>query len=160
MRELRRQDRELNEKRDIIEIINSNTVLRMAFCDGDFPYIIPMNYGFNEDNMTFYFHSAKEGAKFDIMQKNNNVSLVIDCEHKLVEGKVPCQYTFEFSSVVANGKAYVIEDEDEKILAMKTLMKHVSGKDFDFNSRLLSVIKIWKVEIEEYKGKKRRVQAI
>ncbi len=159
MRELRKKDREITNVEEIIEVIGSQTVLRLALVDGDMPYIIPLNYGYsmNDGKLCFYFHSAKVGTKFDIIEKNNKACFEIDCEHKLIEGKVPCAYSFEFSSVVGVGKAYIIEDVNEKNIAMQNILKHITKKDFEMNEKLLSIVNLWKLEVDEYKGKRRKI---
>ncbi len=162
MHEMKRKDREINDLSIIKELIDTNTVMRVAFSDENIPYIIPMNYGykFEGEKLTFYFHSAKEGQKFNIMEKNNIVCFEIDCDHRLVEGKTACQYTFEFSSVVGVGKSYIVDTFEEKNEAMKNIMMHISKKDFDFSEKLLNVIKIWKIEVDEFKGKRRMMPKI
>ncbi len=153
-----RKDREITDVNEIISLIDQNDVMRIAMVDGDKPYVLPMNYGYTYEDgkLCFYFHCAKKGKKLDVIAKNNNISVEIDCKHQLVEAKLPCQYTYYFASVIANGKAYVVDDVDEKIDVMKKLMKHIAKKDFDFTERLLSIVELVKIEIDEFWGKEKK----
>ena len=42
---MRRKDREIKDFNEIIEIIRKCDVCRIALHDGDFPYIVPLNFG-------------------------------------------------------------------------------------------------------------------
>lgn len=45
---MRRHDREITDKNEILEIMNLCDVCRLAFKDGDYPYILPLNFGIEE----------------------------------------------------------------------------------------------------------------
>ncbi len=155
-----RKDREITDIKEKLSIIDENNVMALAMVDGDKPYVIPMNYGYTYENdkLCLYMHCAKKGKKLEVLEKNNNVSIEIDYKHQIEEGKLPCQYSFYFASIVGHGKAYIIESDDEKIEAMKVIMKHIAKKDFEFNARLLSIVEMIKVEIDEFTGKKREMK--
>lgn len=46
--EMRRKDREVTELEAVKEIIRQCDVLRLGLVDGDYPYIVPMNFGWEE----------------------------------------------------------------------------------------------------------------
>lgn len=79
----------------------------------------------------------------------------MDCDIVPYEGKLPCQYGTEFSSIIGSGKAEMINDPAEKIEAVKILMKTQTGKDFEFNEKLVSVIHVFKVTASEFACKRR-----
>ena len=43
---MRKADREIKNKEEIIDIIKRCDVIRLAFNNGDYPYILPLNFGF------------------------------------------------------------------------------------------------------------------
>lgn len=55
---MRRSDREIKDFDEIIEVINKCDVCRLAINDGDYPYIVPMNFGLNieDGKVVLYFH--------------------------------------------------------------------------------------------------------
>ena len=83
---MRRHDREITEKEEMIEILNKCSVCRLAFNDIDYPYIVPLNYGVEvtAEEVVLYFHSAKTGTKHDLIKRDNRVSFEVDCGHTLV----------------------------------------------------------------------------
>ena len=102
---MRRKDREVTDLSEIIEIMKNCDVCRLALNDDGFPYILPLNFGMavNEDKITLYFHSALEGYKVGLIQKDNRASFEMDCKHELqyFEDKGYC--TMAYESVIGRG---------------------------------------------------------
>ena len=93
---MRRKDREVTDLSEIIEIMKNCDVCRLALNDDGFPYILPLNFGMavNGDKITLYFHSALEGYKVGLIQKDNRASFEMDCKHELqyFEDKATAQW--------------------------------------------------------------------
>ncbi|MFR9159268.1 MAG: pyridoxamine 5'-phosphate oxidase family protein [Ruthenibacterium lactatiformans] len=55
--------------RKITQIIQTCHCCRLGFCDNGAVYIVPLNFGYAEENgkRVFYFHSAKSGRKLDLI---------------------------------------------------------------------------------------------
>ena len=70
MEEMRRKDREVTELETVKEIIRQCDVLRLGLADGDYPYIVPMNFGWEEKGgrLYFYLHGASEGRKAELLR--------------------------------------------------------------------------------------------
>lgn len=68
---MRRADREIKDFDEIIQIIKKCDVCRIAMNDGEFPYIVPLNFGVDVQGkqVYLYFHGALEGKKIDLMKK-------------------------------------------------------------------------------------------
>lgn len=152
-----RKDREVTNIGEILEIIDRCSVVRLGLCDDGEVYIVPMNFGYTYENetLTMYFHGALKGRKFDVMEKNNRVGFEMECDVALYEGELPCQYGMQFSSVIGNGNAELITQPEDKIEAMKILMKTQTGKDFDFTEKLVSVVNVFKVTATSFSCKRR-----
>ena len=78
---MRRKDREVTDRNEIIEIMRRCDVCRLAIHDEGYPYIVPLNFGLlvDEESMTLVFHSALEGTKLDLLKIDNRVSFEMDC---------------------------------------------------------------------------------
>lgn len=76
MEEMRRKDREVTELEAVMEIIRQCDVLRLGLADGDYPYIVPMNFGWEEKGgrLYFYLHGAAEGRKAELLRQTGLVS--------------------------------------------------------------------------------------
>lgn len=152
---MRRSDREVKSKEEILEIIKKCNVCRIALNNEGFPYIVPMNFGIwvEGEEIQLYFHGAKSGTKTDLIKKDPRASFEMDCEHRLIEGDLGCKYTMEYESVVGTGKIEIVEGE-EKIRALHYVMKQYSDKSFTFDQRHANVVEVFKLRVESITGKK------
>ncbi len=119
-REMRRA-KQLLSAEDIAAVMGrcTNGVLA-CFGDEDYPYAVPMSYVYLDN--TIYFHSAKVGHKVDAISKNPKVSFAVIDEDAIVSK----EYTSYFRSVIAFGKARVVEG-DERLVAFAALVEKYSG---------------------------------
>lgn len=88
--------------------------------DEEYPYAVPLSYVYY--NSKIYFHSAKAGHKIDAIIKNPKVSFTVVDEDTIVSEK----YTTYFRSVIAFGKARIVEG-DEWLEAFKAMVEKYSG---------------------------------
>jgi len=153
--EMRRKDREVKSAKELLEIINICKVCRIAVEDEEGIYIIPLNFGYEYNNgkLVLYFHSAKDGRKIRAIRNNNKIAFEMDCSHRLIESEKVCGYSYSYKSITGNGKAFIIEDTEEKKHALELLMKHQTGKKFGFTDRMTENVCIFRIEAEEFKGK-------
>lgn len=158
---MRRRDREVTDFNEIIHILDSGKVLHLGLVDQGKPYIVPMNYGYvmENDKLVFYVHSALEGRKLDIIRNNSDCCVQIECDVQPFSGKVACQYGCSYYSFDGFGTAEIVEAPQEKIQAMSALMKIQTGKDFEFNERLVSIVSVIRIECDYYTAKYRPLPA-
>ncbi|HPT87858.1 MAG TPA: pyridoxamine 5'-phosphate oxidase family protein [Bacillota bacterium] len=158
---MRRKDREVTDKSELIKIIEECKVCRIAMQDRDGLYIVPMNFGyaFEEDTLILYFHSAKEGRKVDALKENPEVCIEMDCGHALITGDSACKYSYYYKSIIGNGTAVVIDDIEEKKTALSALMKHQTGREFSFDEKMVSAVAVFKIVVHQYSGKARQPNA-
>lgn len=152
-----KREREVTDQAAILEILDKSKVVNVAMIDGDEPYLVPMNYGYTmeEGKLTLYVHGATEGRKIDVLRANPKVFVELDCDRMPFDGKVPCQYGMIYSSLMGKGKAVILEDPQEKMDALTILMKTQTGKDFEFNERLVSIVSVIRIDVEKYTAKAR-----
>ena len=83
----------------------------------------------------------------------------IECDVQPFSGKVACQYGCSYYSFDGFGTAEIVEAPQEKIKAMSALMKIQTGKDFEFNERLVSIVSVIRIECDYYTAKYRPLPA-
>ena len=66
---MRRKDREIKDTYGIREIIRECDCCRLAFPDGKSAYIVPLSFGYDEEENALYFHGAAEGKKMDLVRQ-------------------------------------------------------------------------------------------
>ena len=157
MKGLTKRECLVTDPEQIRHILDTGKVLYLGLSVNDEPYVVPMNYGYTleDGKLKLYLHSAVRGKKLELLQKNPNVFFSIDCDRIPFEGKVACQYGMSYSSIMGRGKARFLEDPEEKQQAMTILMKTQTGKDFEFNAPLVSIVAVIRIDVSEYTAKHR-----
>lgn len=101
---------------ECLHILQKNHSGTLALCDKEsYPYALPLSYVYDEN--CIYFHSAKEGHKIDILQKNPKVSFCI-IDQDVIQ---PLEYTTYFKSVIVFGYIEILEENESKIIPLKEL---------------------------------------
>jgi len=126
-REITRKKQKL-EKEEIIRILvaEKRGVLSVLGEDG-YPYGLPINYWYNEENGYVYFHSGKSGHKVDAIASNNKVSFCVYDKGYKRDG----EWALNISSVIVFGKIFVVEDEAVALNVYRKLsLKFTSDTDY------------------------------
>jgi len=69
MRDIRRKEKEIKNKDEMIEILKKTKYLTIAMCQDNIPYLVTLTHGYDIKKNTIYFHCAREGKKIDILKK-------------------------------------------------------------------------------------------
>ncbi|MCE5300111.1 MAG: pyridoxamine 5'-phosphate oxidase family protein [Spirochaetia bacterium] len=150
---MRRGEKEIMSRSEIEDVINLAKVCRIGFVDEDKPYVLPFNFGYSSGCV--YLHCAGEGRKLEILKKNSNVCFEVDSDHELVTAPDACGHGFRYKSVIGFGKATIIMRGPGKIKGLKTIMKHMTGKEYKvFRESGLESTHVIKIILKELTGKK------
>lgn len=87
------------------------------------PYGLPLSL-VRTDEKTFYFHGALEGDKMDALKDHPEVCLSAVTRCKPLVGPLDNSFTLEFQSAMAFGKAEMVTDREEKIMALRAICEH------------------------------------
>ena len=159
MQGMTKRERQITDEAQITAILDAGKVLHLGLAVDNEPYVVPMNYGYTRENgkLVMYLHSAVRGKKLDMIRANPRVFFEIDCDLVPFESELPCQYGLSYSSVMGKGIAYIVDDVEEKKKAMSILMKTQTNKDFTFEDRLVSVVAVIRIDVENYTAKHRPI---
>lgn len=120
-RKMRRAERKGIPQSEAVEILRDGKrgVLAVNGDEG-YPYAIPINYFYNEQENKIYFHSSRVGHKIDAIKNDSKVCVTVYTEPEIRD----LDWAPYVRSVVAFGKAHLMEPSDEmlkqlKIFAMK-----------------------------------------
>ncbi len=118
---------EIKSKEKIKEFLDAEHVGRIASIDETgYPQIIPMNFVFLND--AIYLHSHTRGEKLDNIKRNDKVGFEVDRELEFLpsyfeDPKDASLADTLYISVVIKGSASIVEEKNEKALALNGLMK-------------------------------------
>ena len=126
-REMRRARQQISQA-ECAEILRRATsgVLAVAGDDG-YPYAVPLSFAYLEDPAgglgRICFHCATSGHKIDALRRSDKVSFcVIDRDEVM-----PAARTTKFCSVIAFGRARILEDEAEMRASARAVGAKYSG---------------------------------
>jgi len=149
---MRRKEKEITDDKELISIIEKAEICRLAMIDEDQPYLVPMNFGY-KDNV-FYFHSAREGKKIDLLRKNPRVCLEIESDTSLIKSETPCDWSMKYRSIIARGSVEFIDDPAEKKEAFHTIMHQYSpGKEYSYTPAMMKAVTLFRLPVREMRGK-------
>lgn len=155
---MRRSDREITNLDEIIEIIQRCDVCRIAINDSVYPYILPVNFGFEvaDKDIIIYIHGAAQGKKHTLIQNNNKVSFEMDCSHKLIEPKTEesCSASMAYESVIGQGEMLLVP-KDEKEYALTRILNHYNIEAKKLNPIRLANTTVYRIKCSSYTAKRR-----
>ena len=152
-RKMRRFKQQLEEV-ECKKILQNNVrgVLSLIGDEG-YPYGIPIDYYYNENENALFFHGAKEGHKIDSIKKCEKASFaVIDLGNKS-DG----EWWYRPSSVIIFGKMSFVDDLTQCEKICRTLAYKFSNNETyidDEIARSLSRVLCLKLTVEHMTGKK------
>jgi nitroimidazol reductase NimA-like FMN-containing flavoprotein (pyridoxamine 5'-phosphate oxidase superfamily) len=149
---MRRKDKEIKDTKEIESIISRFDVCRIALSENNTPYLVPVCFGYRDNCL--YIHSAADGKKIDIIKKNNRVCFEFDTHKGLIKSENPCDWDMKYCSVIGSGKAFFIENPEEKTRALNIIIEHYSSDAHEYQKNSIDNVTIIKVEIENITGKK------
>jgi len=140
------------DREEIESIIKKADFCRLGLSDNNNPYIVPLNFGYRD--RCLYFHTAKVGKKIDMIKTNNRVCFELDIDHEVVRAENPCDWNMKYRSVIGYGRAFLLEDIDEKRRALDIIVEHYSGRLNEYDEKLVNRLAIIKLQVESMTGKK------
>ena len=105
-RELTRKNKAISEE-ECVKLLKEQTRGVLAVLgDGDYPYGMPMNHFYNEEDGCIYFHCGKAGHRLDAIKKHDKVSFCVYNNGVRKDG----DWALHVNSVIVFGKLEVIDD--------------------------------------------------
>lgn len=153
---MRRNDREITDQKTIRGILAAAEVCRIGMYDGEYPYVLPVNFAYDPADDLLFFHSAAAGKKNDILAGHPRVCIEIDKPGQVIDNGPPCDAEFTYASLVCRGRAVLCTDESEQKKALSLLTRKYLHRDHSFTGRELQSVAVYKVKIVEISGKQHR----
>jgi len=151
----------IKSKTKIIKFLNEEDTGRISSIDEQgFPQIIPMNFVFLNDSV--YMHSHIRGEKIENIKRNSKVGFEVDRNLEFLPSYFSDPEDASLAdtlyiSVVIKGEALLVENNEEKVLALNGLMKKYQPegryKPMDKNMDVLDATAVIKIIPKEMNGK-------
>ena len=132
-REMLRKKQALSEEECIAVLKMQKRGVLAVLGDEDYPYALPINHYYNDEDGHIYFHGAKFGHRVDAVKRHDKVSFCVYDEGFRREG----EWALNIKSVIVFGRLVPVEDEDKMI----DLCRRLSRKFTDDESYIEDEIK-------------------
>lgn len=153
---MRRKDREVTDINKIIEVIDECDILRIGMADGNFPYIVPVNFAYKVegDEICFYIHGAMAGRKYELLSNNPfcsfemDIPLEMDCIEELKD------VTMRYKSVMGTASVEFLEGEEKQRAIDDIIMaRYEATRNFDYNKSAVARTAVAKLKVIDITGK-------
>ena len=126
-RELLRKNKALSQEECINVLKTETRGVLSVFGDNDYPYGMPMNHWYNEEDGNIYFHCGKVGHRLDALKKHDKVSFCTYDNGYRNEG----EWALNVKSVIVFGRIEIVDDMDS-IVDITTKLSHKFTQDEDY----------------------------
>ena len=108
-RELVRKKQQISQEECIQILKNEKRGVLSVHGDGGYPYGMPLNHYYCEEDGKLYFHSGMTGHKIDALRQNSKVSYCVYDEGYRKEG----EWALNIRSVILFGQIEFLEDREK-----------------------------------------------
>ena len=110
-REMRRCKQQISDEQCIQILKDQPRGVLSMLGDNDYPYGIPIDHWYCEENGKLYFHCARTGHKLDAVRKHDKVSYCVYDQGFRKEG----DWALNINSVVVFGRMRVVDDTEDDL---------------------------------------------
>lgn len=151
---MRRHEKEITAQGELEQVLWQGQVCHLAIPDDPLPYLVPLNYGYQ--NGALYFHSAPHGRKIELLERQLRARFSVTIDHGIIKAERACSWGARFTSVMGSGRIEFIEDTQQKQAALQILMAQYSDQPFSFEETQMDATRVFKLVIESMSGKQSR----
>jgi uncharacterized protein len=111
------------DRETVYRILDEGFVCHVGFVVDGQPYVIPTGYGREGD--TLYIHGSAASRMLHTLSEGVPVCVTVTLLDGLVLARSAFHHSMNYRSVVILGKAAIIENQGEKMKALRILSEHV-----------------------------------
>ena len=151
-RELRRKKNAITDEAAKELLKESRRGVLAVIGDEGYPYAVPVNYLYDEENNKIYFHGARSGHKYDSIKANDKVCFTV-FGNEIVKDEEWAPY---LQSVVVFGRCHLLNNDDESMEILKKLARKYYPSEEIITDSIASsgrAVQMFEIEIEHICGK-------
>ncbi|HKQ52155.1 MAG TPA: pyridoxamine 5'-phosphate oxidase family protein [Pyrinomonadaceae bacterium] len=117
------------ERETVYSILDEGFVCHVGFVSEGRPVVIPTGYGRSGDQL--YIHGSAASRMLRTLREGVDVCVTVTLLDGLVLARSSFHHSMNYRSVVIFGRARVVEDEAEKMEALRVFAEHVMHGRWD-----------------------------
>lgn len=156
----RHPEKAVVDREQLLKTLREGNVVTLALCRDNEPYLVTVNYAFDESASAIYFHCAGHGKKHDYLGMNPRVWGQVFVDGGYIDGDCDHRYrTVQFAA-----EAAFVTDESAKREALTLLIRHLESDPEPVIKRLLgrpesvAAVTVVKLSLTHITGKENRME--
>jgi len=117
------------DQKTVYQILDEAFICHVGFAIDGQPYVIPTGYARIDDKL--YIHGSSVSRMLRALEKGIKVCVTVTLIDGLVLARSAFHHSINYRSVVALGKAFAVENPDEKMMALRAFSEHVLAGRWD-----------------------------
>lgn len=151
-RAMRRKKKEISEEAAKQLLQKERRGILAVNGDDGYPYAVPVNYYYSEEENKIYFHGAREGHKVDALKRDDKVCFTV-YGNETIKEETWAPY---LQSAVVFGRGRLLDDSEETlVLTRKIAEKYYPRKELieEEIRRSGKAVQVYEISIEHLSGK-------
>jgi nitroimidazol reductase NimA-like FMN-containing flavoprotein (pyridoxamine 5'-phosphate oxidase superfamily) len=145
------------DQETIYRILDEALICHVGFAEKGQPYVIPINFA--RVNDAIVLHGAKASRLLKYVEAGHPVCVTATIVDGLVLARSVFHHSVNYRSVVLFGKGQAVEDEQEKLAALKAITEHLIpgrwGEARLPNRKEMNATRVVSIKIDEASAKVR-----
>lgn len=147
------EEREVKDFDEIDLLLSQARVCRIALIDGEYPYIVPMCFGYDltGGKLELYFCGSEKGRKIELIKRNHNAAFEIDKLHEIVKNEEGFGIAARYRSITGTGEIEFITGID-KITGLNLILRKYGDNPAEgkVSEQTLNSLAVLKLTAEEF----------
>ncbi len=143
------------DRQSVYQILDEAFICHVGFVADGQPYVIPTGYG--RDGDTLYIHGSAASRALRALERGIEVCVTVTLLDGLVLARSAFHHSVNYRSVVALGAASLVDDEEEKLHALRVISEHIVPGRWDAvrapDEKELKQTKVLKLPLAEVSAK-------
>lgn len=147
---MRRKERDVTSLESINAILTEARTCHLGMCLENIPYVVPLNFVYLDNRI--HVHCALKGKKLDILKENPNVCVQVELDGGFIPSSVSddaCESDYGYKSLIANGVATVVEENNHKLAALEAIAQKYFGKPVSVNEKIARGTIVLEIVLDE-----------
>src|SRR5690242_15174647 len=149
---MRRSDKEITDGDELRAILAAARVCRLAMCDGDRPYLVPLSFALDGDDLVV--HSARDGRKLEILRRNPAVCFEVEEAVGVRPAARACAFSMGFRTVLGFGEGECVEDAAEHLRLSALFGQRYGAPPGEVPAAEIARTRVLRVRVRELTGKR------
>lgn len=153
---MRRRDRQVTDRQRIRQIIEACQILRLGLADGEYPYIVPVNFAYEiqGEQLFLYIHGAMAGRKYALLRQHPACSFEMDTPLQLECLPEKGDVTMRYRSVMGTAIAEPLEGAEKQDSIDRVIMaRYPATRDFAYNRAAVARTAVFRLRVTALSAK-------